>query len=364
MSALIFLLILFALVLIHELGHFLVARFFGVRVDEFGIGFPPRAFTFGTWYGTEYTLNWLPFGGFVRIFGEQKDETARGDLHHAFAYKKWWQQIAILAAGVFANMVVAWVLISYAIGHGAPVSIDEDGPLASSARVTISKVLPQSPAEIADIEVGDKILALTAGADVPESLTPSKVATFIRAHNGDALQFTLERNGSQIERTVYATQGVYETGAERPAIGVSMGFLLVESVPLYKTLVPGLMQVWSVFFEILQTLWSLITGMFSGAADFSSVSGPVGIAVYAGQWSQLGLVYLLYFTAMISINLAVINLLPVPALDGGRIVMVLVEKVLRRSIPGVIANIINAVGLFSIAIIMIIVTWGDVAKLF
>jgi regulator of sigma E protease len=364
MSALTFLLILLILVLVHELGHFIVARMFGVRVDEFGIGFPPRAFTFGKWLGTEYTLNWLPFGGFVRIFGEQKDETAAQDRHHAFAYKKWWQQMAILFAGVFANLIVAWFLISYAIGHGAPVTVDENGPLASAARVTISKVLPESPAEIADIEVGDKVIALQSETDTLQDLTPTTVASFVRDHNGERLTFTLDRKGEQVTRTVTPAQGVFDTGSERPAIGVSMGFLLVDNVPLYKTLLPGLMQTGAAFFDILKTIGTLIAGLFTGSADLSSISGPVGIAVYAGQWSQLGFVYLLYFTAMISINLAVINLLPVPALDGGRMVFVLIERIFKRPVPGVVASIMNSLGLVFIVGLMVVVTWSDVAKLF
>lgn len=363
MSGLLFILILFVLVLVHELGHFLAAKWFRVRVEEFGIGFPPRAYSFGTWWGTTYTLNWIPFGGFVRIFGESKDTVSREDVRDAFAYKSLPAKLIILSAGVMANMLLAWGLMSYAVAHGAPVKIDENGPLAEAARVTIAQVQPHSPAELADLRAGDIVLHVESAKDSLSAYTPSGVTSFVKSHNGKEITFRILRDGVETAVTVIPTQGVLSNRADTPAIGVSLGFVLTEKVSLTQTIIPGFVHTMQIFFSIFDSVIGLIVSAFSFNADISSISGPVGIAVYASQWSQMGMVYLLYFTAVISINLAVINLIPIPAFDGGRMMLVVVESLRKRPLSRIVTQSINGVGFALIALLMVVVTWSDIVKM-
>ena len=166
-SVLIFVLVLVALIVVHEFGHFLAAKLFKMRVDEFGIGYPPRAI--GWKKGeTEYTLNWLPFGGFVRIFGEDQ-EAADGDpkdADRAFFKKPRALQALVLAAGIIMNLAFAWLLISIVLGVGAPRALaPEEIATAQDPYVLVSSVMPESPAEEAGFMPGDRVVRATAGAD-------------------------------------------------------------------------------------------------------------------------------------------------------------------------------------------------------
>jgi regulator of sigma E protease len=370
MSALLFLLILLLLVIVHEYGHFLVAKFFGIRVDEFGVGYPPKAFSFGTWRGTEYTLNWLPFGGFVKIYGEDGDGATAAEKKVSLAFKPWWAQVLVLGAGVVANAVLAWLLFAYAAAHGAPIAVGEQSSLKQSAEVVVTRVLPESPASLAGLMPDDRIIAVRSKGDVLTDVVPTRITAFVQAHAGDELEFTVAKKTTGLEDapravrsvTIIPVQGL-TANKTKAAIGVEMGFLLQGTVSPLAALHLGALETWRWLGDTAYGMVHLFTGMFSGASSLNDISGPVGIAGQVGNWYNLGFAYLAYFAAIISVNLAIINLLPLPALDGGRIVFVLIEAVTRRRLPAVVASSVNTVGFVLLIALMLVVTWGDISKL-
>lgn len=159
MSVVIFIIILGILVFVHEMGHFLFAKLFGIRVDEFGMGFPPRVIRLFKKGGTEYTLNWIPFGGFVKIHGEDSLDTNDADFHRSMMAKKWWQQVIVLIAGVSMNVILAWFIFSGLLMAGAPTlaSQSEDPASLQNTHLTVLQVAQGSPAETAGIKAGDTI---------------------------------------------------------------------------------------------------------------------------------------------------------------------------------------------------------------
>lgn len=364
MSVFIFLAILIVLVIVHELGHFVIAKLFGVKVEEFGVGYPPRAFTFGRWGGTEYTLNWIPFGGFVRLLGEDKGAGLDPkEKKVAFVYSAWWKKALILIAGVVCNVILAFVLFTLAASYGAPVTIDEDSPLRDKARLMITTVYEGTPAEDAGFLPGDIIVSTTADADILKELTPSTFQEFTGARGGKELRITVQRNDTSETIEVIPAQGILEGKISTPAIGVSLGFILQDEAPLLSVIPIGIRETKDWLIEVTLGLYNLFVGAFTGTANISDVSGPVGIAVHVGEWYKLGIAHLLYFIAIISINLAVINMIPIPALDGGRLVFVLLEAALRKPLPEVVGNTLNTIGFLALIALMVVVTYNDIIRL-
>ncbi len=364
MAVLLFLLILIVLVIVHELGHFVVAKLFGVKVEEFGVGYPPRAFTFGRWNGTEYTLNWIPFGGFVRLLGEDSAQSVTGpDKKKAFIYSVWWKKALILIAGVVCNVILAFVLFTLAASYGAPIAVDETSPLKDKARLIITNVYDGTPAADAGFVAGDIIVSTKTAKDTLENLTPSGFSDYTGGRGGKEMQVVVQRSGVEQTIDVIPAQGILEGKISTPAIGVSLGFVLQDEAPILDVLPIGLRETKDWLIEVTLGLWNLFTGIFTGTSQISDVSGPVGIAVHVGEWYKLGVAHLFYFIAIISINLAVINMIPIPALDGGRLFFVLIEAVIRRRIPDIVGNSLNTVGFLALIALMLIVTYNDVVRL-
>jgi len=371
MSVLIFLAVLVLLILVHEFGHFIVAKKSGVRVDEFGIGFPPKVF--GKKYGeTEYTLNWLPIGGFVRIWGEDPtEEVLEGpDQERSFVNKPRYIQAAILVAGVAMNVVLAYVLfvVAFMIGMPTGVNEDESRERLAASNLYVTSVMPDSPAASA-LADSDQILAVRSSAselasngDLP--LMPSAVAAFIAEQGTQELTFDVERGGEQMSVSLTPLPGVFENDPNRVAAGFSMDLVMLDSLPIHHALIEATDRTWDTLQKIVVGLSTLVGQMVKGTADYSQVAGPVGIVGYVGDAAALGLSWLITFTAFISLNLAVINLLPIPALDGGRLVLVGVEAVIRRPINPIVATRMNQVGFVFLLGLMAIVTIQDVLKLF
>jgi regulator of sigma E protease len=231
----------------------------------------------------------------------------------------------------------------------------------------VTQVVDESPAALAGLKANDTLLKLTSGRDTLETLTPSTVRTFIQQHGGKELQITRSRSDGEspalVETlTLTPVQGVIGSDT-KPAIGIAMGFTQTGSVPLWDALGLGLIETQRVLHDTVTGLWSLLVGAFVGTSSLDDISGPVGIAGQVGSWYDLGFVYLAYFTAIISVNLAVINLIPIPALDGGRIMFVMYEAASRRRIPASFATSINTIGFVLLIALMLVVTWSDVWKL-
>lgn len=360
MSLIIFIIILSALVIVHELGHFLVARRFGIRVDEFGLGFPPRAKKLFTWKNTPFTLNWLPFGGFVKIFGENPmdGENKSNASKESFVSKNRGIQAAVLVAGVFGNFLFAWLLITVGFITGLPASANFSLPVENT-RTVITTVLPDSPADLAGLKSGDSIVRLGRGG-VNSELTPEEASLFISESNVP-ITFTIDRGGEVSTKIVIPEEGIIK---DRPAVGISMDTVGTVKLPPHKALWYGLKTTSLLTMLTAEGIGTFIFQAFGGTADFSTVTGPVGIVGMVGDARELGFNHLLIFTALISINLAVINLLPIPALDGGRLLFVCVEAITRKSIPPKIFNLVNTAGFALLMLLMILVTFQDVRNIF
>ena len=367
MSIIIFLAVLFVLILVHEWGHFIVAKKTGMRVDEFGIGFPPKLH--GIKKGeTEYTINALPIGGFVRIWGEngeEKTDTTEGevsnvDYSRSFSNRPKWAQALVLVAGVTMNILFAWLLFSVTYMIGIPTAVEES-VASDSAELYISGVLPDSPAAV--LPIGSIITAIESEAGIFSSPTPSEFSTVVTEAAPAPVEVSYRHDGVDAKVSLSAEQGLIADDPERYVVGASLSLLEIEKRPFFTAIVDGFTATWSGLVAITAGLWSLISQSFAGEADFSQVAGPVGIVGMVGDAASFGITALLTFTAIISLNLAVINLLPFPALDGGRLVFVAIEAVTRRRIPPEWAGRVNLVGFAILMLLMIVVTYNDIVRL-
>jgi len=369
MTLLIFLIVLVVLILVHEFGHFIVAKLSGIRVDEFGIGFPPKLF--GKKYGeTEYTVNALPIGGFVKIYGEDptEEQYAGADSERSFVRKPRYIQAAVLVAGVVMNIVLAFVLYSttYMLGMPTAVAEGEVRPYMDTPELYVTSVLPDSPAATT-LQTGDQIVSIARDNSVltgEDALSPRAVSNFIAQSDAQTVTLDIVRHGKPLEVTVTPQAGVVPESPERAAAGFTLSLVGMERLPFLQALVAGAQNTYQTLVHITVGLGTLAAQVVHGTADLTHVAGPVGIVTMVGDAAALGLSWLLTFTAFISLNLAVINLLPIPALDGGRLVFVIIEGITRRTIKPVIARTVNQVGFVALLLLMVLVTAHDVLRLF
>jgi regulator of sigma E protease len=365
MSIVLFLLVLFVLVLVHEWGHYIVAKKTGMRVDEFAIGFPPKLF--GIKKGeTEFSFNAFPIGGFVRIFGENAEapqtEADRRDVGRSFHARPKWAQILVLLAGITMNILFAWFLFTVTQIIGQPVAIDE-AAATDAAVLYVAGVLPEAPAD-GVLPVGSAIVSAHAGGATLEHPTPSSFSEFVNTHAQSDISVSYRLGSKEKTITLKPVAGMVKDEPEKYIVGTSLSLVEIQKKPIHLAIGYGFMMTVNGFVDITVGLASLISDAFAGEADFTHIAGPVGIVGMVGDAAAFGLVALLTFTAVISLNLAVINLLPFPALDGGRVVFVLIELITRRQVPPVWTGWINLLGFVLLMIMMAAVTWNDIARLF
>ena len=373
MNILIFIIILLVLVVSHEFGHFIVAKINKIRVDEFSFGFPPKLF--GKKIGeTTYNFNALPLGGYVKIYGQGADdfpgqngeEVTELDQGRSFMHKPRYIRAMVLIAGVVMNFLVAWLLLSIGFMSGLPTSVEAvpKGAIIKNQALTITSVLPNSPAAKSGIKTGDKIISLDTGKDttltLPSTLGTESVQTFIKNHNGEQVNVSLVRGKEQMN--IIVVPEISKT-SDVVMIGISMDMIGTLKLPVYKAVWEGLKLSADVFVATLAGFYNLIHSAIIGKADISALTGPVGIVGVVGDAAKFGFIYLLSFTALISINLAVINLVPFPALDGGQLLFLLIEKIKGSRIKPQIANTVNAIGFGLLMLLMVIITYHDIVKL-
>lgn len=351
------------LVLVHEAGHFFTAKKFGIRVDEFGFGFPPRLFSIKKGE-TEYTFNLLPFGGFVKIFGENPDEenTNGPDRERSFVHKAKWKQALVLVAGVVANFLLAWLLFSIGLMSGLPSAVGSvPEKYLHDVNLVVVTVIDKSPADVAGLISGDKIVKIEGSAGTTTILTPETVKEVVIKSKGSEVDISYKRKNDPTIRIAKITPSL---ASGQPAIGISMDQIGTAKLPFFKALWEGLRLDWFVIKGTFSGLYNLIVGAIMGEGSFASVSGPVGMVHIVGEATKFGFSYLLSFAALISVNLGVINLLPFPALDGGRLFFLLIEKIKGSRIKPEIANTANMIGFGILIILMLAVTYHDIVKLF
>lgn len=360
MTALLVIAILVLLIVVHELGHFLVAKFFKVRVEEFGVGYPPRAFLIGTWNKTEYTLNWLPFGGFVRLYGDDGDfHKGHGSITDAPRLV----QAAILIAGVTANALLAYVLFAQALVIGVPSIVTAPVP-GQATHLFISDIVPGSPAASTGIVPGDEILQVTDAKDQKlESLTPEGMLEYVKSRGGKDVTITYQHGDEVKTATIQPANAVVPDAAGRPALGVGLALVANQALSVPDAMYKAIFVTADAFITTAQNLWSTIVGLFVGKGDLTDIVGPVGLVSVVHIASENGFGNVIKLAAFISVNLAIINLIPVPALDGGRLVTLAIEAVRRRALPRLGVQIMNVVSLLLVAALMIAVTYNDIGRL-
>ncbi len=371
MNIIIFLIILLVLVIVHEFGHFYSAKKFGIRVDEFGFGFPPKLY--GIKKGeTEYTFNLLPLGGFVKIFGENPDDenTYGSESHRSFVNKEKWKQAVVLFAGVFANFLLAWLLFSIGFMSGFPTSVDSGiKETISNVYLVVVSVTPKSPADLAGLKSGDKIISLVSGKEEVSHINTKSLKDFIISHGNKEIEIGYIR-GKPDERLELPLQNPHYvklnpvTLSGESVIGISMDEIGIVRLPPLKALIEGMKLTLNMIKGTALGLYTLVLEGIHGRNSLASITGPVGMVGIVGDAYQLGFVYLLSFAALISVNLAVINLLPLPALDGGRLFFLLIEKIKGSRINPKIVNTTNMVGFGVLILLMLVITYHDVVKLF
>jgi len=362
MSVVLFLAILAVLVFVHELGHFIFAKLFGIRVDEFAIGFPPKIWSMRRGE-TLYSINLIPFGGFVKIFGENPNEESLSGAGstRSFIRKPRPIQALVLIAGIAFNILFAWILISASFMTGVPVSKDyaPNIPL-SNAFIAVTDILPDSPAFDAGFEPGDKITRVNSASEIFSDVSAEALRSFIARHGEEELIFSVSRGDHEIKIEARPKAGIIDG---KNAIGFALGEAGILKLSFGKAFLEGARMTYIVTLDTAHGIYSFLKEALFGRADLSSVTGPVGIAGMVGAAREFGFAYLLNFTAFISINLAVINLIPFPALDGGRLFIVIIEAVIRRPLNYKYVNIANAIGFGLLILLMILVSYQDIAKL-
>lgn len=387
-TIIIFLLVLSLLVVVHEGGHFFAAKFFNMKVYEFGIGFPPRAVGFFVdpetgerrWVwgkgedslketvaseesqeefpDTLYSINWLPLGGFVRIKGENGQNLEDPD---SFGYKPPWKRVIVLSAGVIMNFVLAGFLLAGGFINGLPTDAsaveDPNAIVLQEPQVMIQKVKAETPAEKAGLKMGDKILSVN-----DQKITKSEqLVNYVDNNQRKELDIKIERNGSTM--TISAKPKQLENSSEKK-LGIRLSNSAVVKYPWYIALYKGFVAAVSGTITIVVGFYMLLKNLILGNGMIFEVSGPVGIASVIGDSLRLGFSYLLNVTAMISLSLAVINILPIPALDGGRIFFVLMEKIMGKRVPERWERLAHTAGFALLMGLIIVVTYRDIIRVF
>jgi regulator of sigma E protease len=394
LTILIFIIILGILVFVHEFGHFVVAKRSGMKIDEFGFGFPPRLVgiqkTNGKWRwvwghrsplpnpppqgegimrgvtavssplrgeagggddNTVYSINWIPLGGFVKILGEDNEHK---EDPRSFINRPAKNRFFTLIAGVTMNLLLAWALIS--IGHivGLPVAVDDIGGLPRYAifkdkKIGITEVVPDLPAFQAGVKAGDIVVSVDNQTfDSVEALR-----SYIRVHAGQTFNFQITRSDSKLNLQI---NSLAQPPEGQGPTGIALAYFGKLSTPWYLAFWEGAKTTSITIQNIFIGIYQLITGELS----WKVLGGPVKIAQLTGEASRMGFIYIMQFTAFLSLNLAILNFLPFPALDGGRILLLIIEKVRRRRNNPKVEQILNTAGFIFLILLMILVTIKDI----
>ena len=387
-TLIIFLIILSILVIAHEAGHFITARKAGMRVFEFGLGFPPRAFGFyrdpktkkwifvkgrgksslkqtvggdGTteeFPDTLYSVNWLPLGGFVKIKGENGENPEDKD---SFGHHKAWKRFMVVVAGVTMNVILAGVLLGFGFMIGLPADIsglNDSQAIVGPSEVVIQEVAKDSPADAAGIEFGDRVLFIN-GEKIANT---EKMVNFIREKGGIEMEILVRRANK--EMTFKATPSILAKHNDNIfRLGITSADVAMVRFPWYVALYKGFVAAFFGFINMFILFIEVIKNLVLGKGLAYDVSGPVGIASFVGQSARMGINYLINTTAMLSLTLAVINILPIPALDGGRAFFILIEGITRRAIPLKYEQLAHTIGFALLMLLIIVVTVKDIFSL-
>lgn len=341
------------LVLIHELGHFLAARFFGIWVEEFGIGLPPRLF--GIKRGnTIYSINLIPAGGFVKLHGEEEgtlDDSKVKKPELAFFSKPWWQKAIILSAGVLMNFILALLIITYLFTQGVP----------NPTNVSIAEVANDSPAFEAGIKSEDIIVSVS-GVDAK---TIEEVSSEVAKHVDTETVFVLIRtiDGNQETLTINAVPRKNPPPNEG-ALGVVLKQNFeIKKYPIYTAWYQGLIAAGKMSYLLLTAILGVFWDFISGFKVPKDVAGPIGMYQLYGEARKSGFSAILELSGLISLNLAVINLFPIPPLDGSRLMFVLVERFTGKKLKKSWEQNLYKFSFLFLILLFLLISFQDIKRL-
>lgn len=359
-----FILILTVLIFIHELGHFLAAKWVGMKVEEFSIGFFNPILYSKKIGDTQYSIRAMLLGGYVKILGENNGEGSTITDPRAFSNRPWWQQAVVLVAGVTMNLALAYILFvitSFGLTTVASDHTDFKGRIINE-RIAIAEVMPNSPAASAGINAGAVLLEVKANGKKSSLNTEQDIIDFLAKNENAPIALTYQNRGSEKASTTIAL--VYGLIEGKKAIGLSLQKVGDVHIGFFESFKVGGQQLVQYTILTFEGLYNLLKGAFKGDNVLNSLSGPVGIATLVGQASDIGYRSVLLLVAFLSLNLAILNILPLPALDGGQLVKVSIESLLRRKLKDTYSLWLNAVGFILLMGLLITVTIHDVFKLF
>lgn len=350
---------LIALMALHEFGHFIVAKAFKIKVEEFGIGYPPRIF--GKKMGeTIYSLNWIPFGAFVRIYGHEE----RLNEPRSFSTKPVWQRALVILGGVISFWIIAAIIMSVVINLGIPSVIKDSDVNYADAKVQIVEISKNSPAQKAGIQIGDVIVKIKdKGENVRNIDKVSEAQAIIKDNQGKEIVLTIKRGANLLDISV-TPRTTYSLG--EGSLGVGLVRTALKSYPWYKAPIGGITATYNLTIMTIDGWISTLKSLFmgQGVPQGVEVRGIVGIFDLFVQAGGMGLSYFLQFIAIISVSLAVLNILPIPALDGGWLLLLAIEKIKGKPINIRTERMINGIFFFLLIALMIFVTIKDIIRIF
>ncbi|MFZ0450529.1 MAG: RIP metalloprotease RseP [Desulfatiglandaceae bacterium] len=348
-----FLIILGILIFFHELGHFIFAKYFGVRVLKFSLGFGKKLVG-RKWGDTEYLISMIPLGGYVKMFGETDDDSqplTPEEEKYSFSHQPVLKRMAIVAAGPVFNLILALVIFClFYIGVGKQIILPEVG-----------QVRENSPAQTAGLEKGDLIVAV----DGRQIFSWDEIKEAVHNRAGQRVIFKIKRNQESLTFTVIPeeslSQNIFGEKISTALVGiVASGKFKTLSLTAGAAVVEGGKKTW----DIIRLTCLTVVKLFERVIPIKTLGGPILIGQMTGQLAQQSFVYLLPFMAVISINLGILNLLPIPILDGGFIVFLLVELIIGKPLSLKKRDMAQKVGLFLLIMLMAVVIFNDVTRLF
>jgi len=350
-----FIAVLGVLVLVHELGHFLTALKFKIGVDEFGIGFPPRLLS-KVRNGIRYSVNLLPLGGFVKIRGEDGENASDPD---SFASRPVWQRIIVIIAGVGMNILTGWLILVILFSTGAPVELDDSiqPKYIREKQVVVTELLKDSPADKAGIKPGDKLVSIDGL--LVESVEHIQDTVNKRAGMDTELEYSRDRENTVV---TLAPEHIEDSGTDRAVMGVTLSEVGKVRLPVYKAFIFGTRATYSYLQQITDAFGGIFKDLIRGAGVNEQIGGPVAIVVRTNDVLDLGLPYILIFAAVLSFNLAILNILPFPALDGGRLVFLVVEAIRRKPSRQEIEAWFHRIGFALLMLFIIFITYRDITR--
>jgi regulator of sigma E protease len=342
-----------------------------MRVDEFAFGFPPALFR--RKYGeTVYSINLIPLGGYVKIFGENGldgSEVAKLSDHEKkglFSNKIWWQKIVVLAGGVMFNILAAVILFAFAFMQGTNIYLEEDeisSTPANARQMILVDMADKSAFLGSGISLGDKIVEIHADGEVltGEDLSSYSATSFVQAHNNSQIQVSfIDSKGNFKQVTVVPKAGIVDG---KKVLGAKFADQTFKKYGFFESIQEGSNVAVDQLKYIFTSLIGLVHDMiYKDAKVEDSISGPIGLAVMTTKVSEKGISQILIFAAMLSLSLAVFNILPIPALDGGRIVFVLLEVAIRKKIKASYEQLFHGLGFLALLCLMVFVTYFDIVK--